>query len=50
MKKKYEVRWYAYNLTQPMCRKFFTEIGASIFYLWLRFVNKEKPTIYERYE
>lgn len=31
MKRKYEVRWYEHNLTQPRSRKFFTEIGARIF-------------------
>ena len=25
MKRKYEVRWYEYNLTQEKIRKFFTE-------------------------
>lgn len=31
MKKKYEVRWYEYELTQEKSRKFFTEKGASLF-------------------
>lgn len=38
MKRRYEVRWYEYNMTQPMSRKFFTEMGACMFmcYLWCR--------------
>lgn len=38
MKRRYEVRWYEYNMTQPMRRKFFTEMGARIFmcYQWCR--------------
>lgn len=47
MRKKYRVRWYEYNLTVLMHRNFFTEIGATIFHLWLRFVKKEKSIIYE---
>lgn len=31
MKRKYNVEWYDYDLTQPRCRKFFTEVGARLF-------------------
>jgi hypothetical protein len=47
MKRRYQVRWYNFNLTEPMSRDFFTEIAATIFYLWLKYVRKEKPIIYE---
>ena len=47
MKKKFEVRWYEFNLTNERTVSFYTEIAACLFYLWLRFVKKEKPTIYE---
>lgn len=48
MKRKYQVRWYEYNLTQPRSRNFFTEIGAQIFSLCLFIFRKEKSIIYER--
>ena len=50
MKRRYQVRWYEYNLTQPRSRNFFTEIGARVFALYKRIVTKEKTTLYERYE
>jgi hypothetical protein len=31
MKRKYQVRWYEYNLTNERSRKFFTEWGAVLF-------------------
>ena len=48
MKKRYQVRWYEFNLTQPRCRNFFTEIGAQAFRLCLLVFRKEKSLIYER--
>lgn len=50
IRRKYEVRWYEYNLTTPRKRKFFTEIGACIFQLWLLCANGEKSIIYEETE
>lgn len=50
MKRKYQVRWYAYNLTEPMYHNFFTEIGATMFYLWLKHIKKIKSIIYYAYE
>lgn len=49
MNKRYQVRWYEYNLTQPRCRNFFTEIGAQLFRLYKKLVTKEKTILYERY-
>ena len=31
MKRKYKVEWYAYELTEPCCRKFYTELAAIVF-------------------
>lgn len=47
IKKKYQVRWYKYNLTQPQSREFYTEIGAAMFHWWLLLFNHEKSEIYE---
>lgn len=48
MNRRYQVRWYHYNLTQPMSRDFFTEIGAALFKVWLSLFKKTKSIIYER--
>lgn len=45
MKKKFRVEWYDYDLTQPRCRKFFTEIGANIFAWWKTYKDKVKTRI-----
>lgn len=50
MKRRYYVRWYAYNLTQPRCRKFFTELGATLFHVWLYYFRNEESIIYEETE
>ena len=50
MTKKYQVRWYHCNLTEPMSRNFFTEIGATLFHVWLYYFRKEESIIYERTE
>ena len=50
MNKKYQVRWYAYNLTEPMSRDFFTEFGATMFHLWRWYVRREESIIYEMTE
>lgn len=50
MKRRYQVRWYAYNLTEPMYRNFYTEFAATIFYMWLKYVKKIKSIIYYDYE
>jgi len=47
MKRRYQVKWYEYNLTKPRSRNFFTEFGAAIFRLWLHFIRGEKSIIYE---
>ena len=48
MRGRYQVRWYAYNLTEPMSRDFFTEFGATMFHLWRWYVRGEESIIYER--
>ena len=50
MKKKYQVRWYHCNLTEPMSRNFFTELGATLFHVWLYYFRKEESIIYEETE
>lgn len=47
MKRKYEVRWYEYNLTEEKRRKFFTEIGAAMFATYLKIYENVKPKILE---
>ena len=47
MKRKYEVRWYELNLTQPRSRKFFTKIGAIFFASYLEAYEDVKPRIKE---
>ena len=45
MKRKYEVRWYEYNLTEER-RKFFTHWGAIIFMAYLEAYENVEPVIY----
>lgn len=47
MKRKYEVRWYEHNLTQPRSRKFFTKWGAIIFAAYIEAYEYAKSEIYE---
>lgn len=47
MKRKYEVRWYEYNLTNEKCRKFFTKVGAIFLASYLEAYESVKPKIYE---
>lgn len=47
MKRKYEVRWYEYNLTKEKRRKFFTHWGAIIFAAYIEAYEYAKPEIYE---
>ena len=37
MKRKYEVRWYDYNLTQEQSRRFFTDFAANFFAWYLEY-------------
>lgn len=37
MKRKYEVEWYEFNLTERRSRKFFTEGIASLYAWWIEF-------------
>ena len=50
IRRRYEVRWYAYNLTEPRKRRFFTDIGAGVFQLWLMCANGENSKMYEEIE
>lgn len=44
---RYEVRWYAFNLTERKSRKFFTKIGASIYAAYLEAYEDAVVKIYE---
>ena len=46
MKRKYEVRWYEYNLTEEKRRKFFTHLGAMLFKAYLEAYENVEPVIY----
>lgn len=46
MKRRYEVKWYAFNLTERKSRKFFTEVGASLFAWWIEFSEGAFTKIY----
>lgn len=45
MKRKYEVRWYEYNLTEERSRKFFTRWRAIIFMAYLEAYEDVEPYI-----
>ena len=45
MKRRFEVRWYAFNLTEQRSRKFFTEWGANLFAWYLGYYNNEKARV-----
>lgn len=47
MKRKYEVRWYEYDLTQQKNCKFYTEKAARFYAKWLEKKFNVKPKIYE---
>lgn len=49
MKRKYEVLWYEYNLTEEKRRKFFTEVGAMFYSWWLEYKYNINSRI-DRYE
>lgn len=48
MNRRYQVRWYHCNLTEPMSRNFFTEVGAALFKAWLSLFKQTESIIYER--
>lgn len=48
MKRKYQVRWYEYNLTKERSRNFFTAIGAHMFSTWLLVRYDVNAKIYTR--
>lgn len=43
----YEVRWYEFNLTVRMSRKFFTEVGANLFAWYMGFFHGAITKIYD---
>jgi hypothetical protein len=45
MRRKYEVEWYEFNLTQRRSRKFFTETGAILFARWISKQQDVTPRI-----
>ena len=47
MERRFEVRWYEYNLTRKKSRKFFTGWGASLFQWWLSYFYGETAKVYE---
>lgn len=47
MRHNYEVRWYEFNLTEKRSRKFFTEIGAELYKLYLGHFKGAIAKIYE---
>lgn len=49
MKKKYQLKWYSYGLTQECSRNFFTLIGAYIYACYITKTQCTKITISEIY-
>lgn len=47
MKRKYEVRWHEYNLTEEKRRKFFTKLGAIFFASYIEAYEYAKPELHE---
>lgn len=48
MKRKYEVRWYEYDLTEEKKRKFFTYFAAVLYAAYLEaYEGVERPKIYK---
>lgn len=47
MRWNYEVRWYEFNLTERRSRKFFTELGAKLYKLYLEHFEGAVAKIYE---
>ena len=47
MKRKYEVRWYKYNLTEEKRCKFFTRWGAMVFMAYLEAYENAVPVLYK---
>lgn len=46
MKRKYEIRWYEYELTRPRRRKFWTRIGATLYAMYIGKKQSAKVFIY----
>ena len=47
MRYNYELRWYEFNLTHQQSRKFFTELGAKLYKLYLEHFEGAVVKIYE---
>lgn len=47
MKRRYAVEWYEYDLTRKRTKKFFTEMGASLYVWYLRNYRFATAIIYE---
>lgn len=46
MKRKFEVRWYEYNLTQEKSKRFFTEPAALLYAWYIEFKHGVITRIY----
>ena len=47
MTKRYQLKWYEYNLTTLRRRYFFTYVGARVYQWYLLHVNGEIAYLYE---
>ena len=45
MKRKYQVKWYSYGLTEECSRNFFTQIVAYLFALYISRRQQTQVTI-----
>lgn len=46
MKRRWIVKWYEFNLTEEMSRKFFTEVGANFYAWYLEYKYDVKVRVY----
>lgn len=47
MKRRFELRWYECDLTESRSRKFFTEIGAIVYWWYLERYCLSTAKLYE---
>lgn len=47
MKRKFVVQWYEYNLTKVKYRKFFTEIAARVYMMWIEYKENSNAKLYK---
>lgn len=46
MRRRFIVKWYEYDLTRVMCRKFFTEIAARVYMMWIEYKENVHAKLY----